>query len=64
MSQEKTYRISCPKCGHEQEVSLFDSVNVGEGPDLKQALMRNQINNIHCARCEFSFRIGACQPAS
>lgn len=57
MSAQKTYNIRCPKCGHEQKVELYDSINVTQQPDLKTALFENRLNRILCQSCEASFRI-------
>lgn len=57
MSQKKIYPIHCPKCGERQEVELYDSLNVHENPELKEALMRNEVNQVTCGECEFSFRV-------
>lgn len=57
MSEKRTYNIRCPKCGHEQAVELHDSVNVKEQPELREALMRNQLNAIACTACSFAFRV-------
>jgi hypothetical protein len=67
MSQRKTYPIRCPKCGHEQEVELYESVNVAESPELKEDLLLNRLNAVQCPQCEFAFRVDApllyCNPA-
>lgn len=57
MSQVNTYNIECPQCGSPQDVALYDSMNVEESPELKDALMSNQLNAITCAHCAFSFRV-------
>ncbi len=57
MSQEGTYRICCPKCGHAQDVELYDSINVASSPELREQLMTNRINTVECAGCGFSFRV-------
>jgi hypothetical protein len=57
MSAQKTYNIRCPKCGHEQKVELYDSINVTQQPELKVALFENRLNRILCKSCETSFRI-------
>ncbi len=67
MSQERRYQISCPKCGSELDVSLFDSINVEQDSSLRDALMENQLNSLTCESCEFSFRVDKpllyCDPA-
>ncbi|MGD9875114.1 MAG: CpXC domain-containing protein [Kiritimatiellia bacterium] len=57
MSQKKNYTITCPKCRAQQETELFESVNVGAEPQLKESLLQNQINLVTCGECGFSFRV-------
>lgn len=57
MSEKRTYRINCPKCSHEQSVELHESVNVKTNPELKEALLKNQLNQVACGKCQFSFRV-------
>lgn len=57
MSAQKTYPIRCPKCGHKQSVELYDSINVSQQPELKQALFENRLNRIQCEDCDAEFRI-------
>lgn len=53
----KTFNIKCPSCGTQQDVELYEAVNVGAEPKLKQALLENRLNRIDCTDCEASFRI-------
>jgi len=57
MSAQKSYHIRCPQCGHEQNVELYDSINVSQQPELKTALFENRLNRVLCLSCEASFRI-------
>ena len=57
MSQKKNYSIRCPKCAHEQQVELFEALNVTATPALREALMRNQLNAVSCAGCGFTFQV-------
>ena len=57
MSQKNKYGIRCPKCEHEQQVDLYDSLNIGEEEELKSALMSNQVNVVECDSCSFQFRV-------
>jgi len=57
MSQKKTHEIACPLCGREQEVELWDSVDVGEDPELRDRLLSGLINRVECAGCKKWFRI-------
>ena len=57
MSQKSRYHIRCPKCQLEQEVELCESLNVRSTPELKDKLMRNQLNLVQCGGCGASFRV-------
>ena len=57
MSTEKTYPIRCPLCGHEQNVELYDSIDVALQPGLKKALFENSLNRVTCEACDAGFRI-------
>lgn len=57
MSQQSTYEISCPQCRAVQHVSLHDAINVSESPELKAALMQNELNTVACEACGYSFRV-------
>lgn len=57
MSEAKTYPIRCPRCRHELAVDLYESINVKTDPDLRQKLMANAINVVHCGECGLAFRV-------
>jgi hypothetical protein len=57
MSEKKPYQIKCPKCGHQQQVDLYESLNVHKDPELRDLLMANKINEVACGSCRFSFRV-------
>lgn len=57
MSEKKPYSIKCPKCGEQQEVDLYESVNVRKEPELRDQLMANKLNEVTCASCGFAFRV-------
>jgi hypothetical protein len=57
MSISRTVNISCPSCGTTQDVQLYESINVEADPQLKDALMHNQLNRITCADCDADFRV-------
>jgi len=57
MSKRKTYNITCPSCGTQQEVELCESINVATEPELKLALLENRLNRVACTDCEASFRV-------
>ncbi len=57
MSISRTVNISCPSCGTQQDVQLYDAINVEAEPELKDALMLNQLNRVECSDCDLSFRV-------
>lgn len=57
MSEKKQYNITCPSCRFQQDVELYESINVGADPALKQMLMENRLNRVECVNCDQSFRI-------
>jgi hypothetical protein len=57
MSMSRTVNISCPACGTPQDVQLYESINVQTDPQLKDALMHNQLNRIDCIDCQAGYRI-------
>ena len=57
MSKRKTFNIKCPSCGTQQDVELYEAVNVAVEPELKQALLENRLNRVGCTDCDASFRV-------
>ena len=57
MSRSNHYNISCPSCGQQQEVDLYEAVNVAADPQLKDALMKNLLNRVECPDCGATFRV-------
>jgi hypothetical protein len=57
MSKSKTFHIKCPSCAVEQDVELYEAVNVGAEPELKQLLLENRLNRVECIDCDSSFRV-------
>lgn len=41
----------------QQDVRLYDAIDVKHDPELKDALMQNQLNRIECVDCGASFRV-------
>ena len=57
MSNHRSYPIQCPRCQAAQQVELYESINVKDSPELKQALLTNQLNAVTCPGCQFQFRV-------
>ena len=57
MSIKRSVNIACPTCGLTQDITLVEVLNAQTDPDLKEALMHNQLNRVNCADCDFDFRV-------
>ena len=40
MSLNTQEKLRCPKCGHLNDITLWQSLTVSDSPDLKQALLK------------------------
>jgi hypothetical protein len=49
MSLVGTVRVKCPACGVERETKLVSSINTRSSPELKQQLLRGELNRHDCA---------------
>lgn len=57
MIQQVIKKINCPHCNEENEVILWEKVNVDMNPDLKEKLFSETINNMKCKSCNYVSRI-------
>lgn len=57
MIQQVIKKIKCPHCNEENEVILWEKVNVDMNPDLKEKLFTETINNMKCKSCNYVSRI-------
>ena len=57
MSQRHTYTLRCPRCGESGATELYELVNVGEDPGLRDELLSNRLNRVQCHACRFEFRV-------
>lgn len=57
MIQQIIKKINCPHCNEENEVILWEKVNVDMNPDLKEKLFTETINNMKCKNCGYEGRI-------
>ena len=51
MSSQQSAEIACPECGHVAEYALWSGVNVTLEPDLKDEVLRHELNRVSCAGC-------------
>jgi hypothetical protein len=49
MSLVGTVRVKCPACGVERDSKLVSSINTRSSPELKQQLLRGELNRQDCA---------------
>ena len=50
MHQQET--LQCPECGHEQETTIWTSLNVTLDPGARQQLFDGEINIFKCSQCD------------
>lgn len=47
----------CPKCGNEEKMDFYWSVNVTGNPELLEKVKNRAINSFHCKKCGFKKEI-------
>ena len=57
MSIKRTHHISCPFCGHEFSVELYDSIRADQDPADRAELLAGRVNRVECPSCHKSFRV-------
>jgi predicted RNA-binding Zn-ribbon protein involved in translation (DUF1610 family) len=53
VSVKRDEQIACPKCGTEQTVTLWESIDADPDPGARAALFEAQINRFDCPTCDF-----------
>ncbi len=53
MSSPQTASVRCPQCQQPVTAHIFNIVDVGKQPQLKDALLRGQINAVSCSNCGY-----------
>ena len=51
MTPPAAITISCPHCGAQYNAPVFNIVDVGQTPELKQVVLTGQLNASQCPRC-------------
>lgn len=51
MSLPSQETIACKQCGHEQEFTIWHSINVTLNPELKEQLLTGQLTTFTCEAC-------------
>ena len=53
MSSHREEKIACPKCGKEQTVTIWESIDADPDPEARTALFEAQVNRFDCPACDF-----------
>ena len=51
MSNTGSKVISCPKCGHDNEIKLFKTVNATTDPQFREQLLSGELLSFTCSEC-------------
>ena len=51
MTKVAEHELTCPECGTQQQVHVWDSINVGLDPSLRRQLFDAEINMFRCDSC-------------
>lgn len=54
MSIPRNTTISCPKCGHKYQVTVFDSVNTDYSPNIAETIISGDLFDAKCPSCGFT----------
>lgn len=52
MTMKRNETVKCPKCGHEENVEVWDTLNVSLDPRDKELLFQGKINLFVCSECD------------
>jgi hypothetical protein len=58
MSETKQQRFTCPHCGHDQEFSVWESVNVSQTPAIKEQVLKRELSRFTCSGCARALWVG------
>ena len=57
MSKTREMKYSCPYCGREFDITVYESVNTEQDPDLRDACLSGDIFRLSCPHCHTDFMI-------
>ena len=57
MSSCNTTRITCPKCDHAQDFTIWNSVNVDLDTSLKDRLLSGELTQFTCDQCQHTSEV-------
>jgi len=53
MSLSSVTKVKCPDCNHEQEIEIYQSLNVSLDPELKEKLINGDLTTFNCQKCRY-----------
>ena len=53
MSNTEIKKVSCPKCNHDNEVKVFNTVNATTDPQFRETLLAGQLFGFRCENCGY-----------
>ena len=51
MTKNHLEKIKCPKCEHEDDMTVWESVNTDDNPEMKELVRNQQAFIYHCPEC-------------
>jgi hypothetical protein len=51
-SQSRNVSCTCPYCGHEFETEVFDTIEAGKDPDLRDRCLSGDLFRVTCPHCQ------------
>ena len=58
MSLKRSEEIRCPRCGTEQQLTIWLYLNTADNPELRSRVMSGEIFDMTCSKCGYVSRIG------
>ncbi len=57
MSESENITMECPGCKAKQDLTVWDLINIGTDPEMKEALFGWQVNIFTCGTCGFQAQL-------
>ncbi|MBR4080205.1 MAG: CpXC domain-containing protein [Clostridia bacterium] len=58
MSHAAQRDIACPRCGHRQPFTIWESINGANDPALREKVISGEVFDYHCQQCGQVSRVG------
>ena len=57
MSVSRNVKYTCPYCGKEFEIEVWDSIDADEDPDLRDRCVSGDLFRVSCPHCKKEFMV-------